>query len=177
METESRAFAMRAHGGQKYGDQPYVAHLDEVVGILKEYGYTDEPTLAAGYLHDTLEDTDTSAATLSQLFSEHVGTAVQAMTDEKGLTRRERKALTYARMANEINGFAMSDGFPVAIGTAMRVKLADRLANLRSSVRSNPGLLAMYRKEAVAFRDALYLPNHSDAMWLEYDSLIAGVTP
>jgi (p)ppGpp synthase/HD superfamily hydrolase len=51
-----RDLALRYHGEQRYGDHPYGVHLDAVVEILREYGH--EALVPAGYLHDTLEDTD-----------------------------------------------------------------------------------------------------------------------
>ena len=56
---EARNFAIKAHGHQKYGDSPYVVHLDAVAGTLERFGHAGDTNLiAAAYLHDTLEDTE-----------------------------------------------------------------------------------------------------------------------
>ena len=45
----ARAFAVQAHGGQRYGEHPYVVHLDAVAEHLIPYG---ELAISLGYLHD-----------------------------------------------------------------------------------------------------------------------------
>ena len=55
--TTAREFATKAHGKQMYGAQPYVAHLDQTVALLVENDPTTaEDIIAAGFLHDVLED-------------------------------------------------------------------------------------------------------------------------
>ena len=56
----AREFAIKAHGDQMYGDEPYIVHLDEVAGILHEFGIMETIFTNAyivAYLHDTIEDT------------------------------------------------------------------------------------------------------------------------
>jgi len=175
MDTDARDFAAKAHAAQKYGEGPYTAHLDEVVAILKEYGHTSPVVLEAGFLHDVLEDTPTTQEYLCRNFGWAVAEIVSFCTDEKGVNRKTRKALTYARMAKQIVIFKAGPEVEIATGIGMSVKLADRIANLRQSHRANPGLLSMYRKEAAAFKTALFVSGHDDAMWAEYDRLVAGV--
>ena len=167
----ARNMAVRAHGNQRYGGGPYVHHLNEVVDILWQYGYTARETQQAGYLHDTLEDTSLTERDIMDAFGQVVADIVLFCTDEKGPNRKTRKALTYTRMRAVLE----SGDPPKWLAQAIRVKLADRLANLRNSSlappRGNPGLLAMYRGEAVAFRSALYLEGVADGMWDEYDRL------
>lgn len=138
---------MKAHGDQMYGGNPYVTHLDAVVQVLKDAGFMDPTFLMAGYLHDSLEDTATTALDLkAEGFSPEVVKAVQFCTDEPGHNRKTRKAATYARV--KVN--------PHIVGLA--VKWADRIANIEScKAEGNTGLLQMYRKEDAAFRDA-YTP-------------------
>jgi (p)ppGpp synthase/HD superfamily hydrolase len=171
MET-ARDMAVRAHASQKYGDQPYEVHLDEVVAILTEYGYTDPDTINTGYLHDTLEDTDLTFTDIGMVFGMRVAEAVTFNTDEEGTSRKARKSLTYARMRKDVDAYAAMRPFPESVGIAMRVKLADRLANLRQCRRTQSSLLSMYQKEADTFKNALFLSGHSDLMWLEYDRLL-----
>ena len=63
-----------------------------------------------------------------------------------------------------------------ALPIALRVKLADRLANLRHSVETKSDLLQMYRKERDAFRAAYYVAGICDPMWAEYDQLLGSGT-
>ena len=175
----ARAFAIGAHGDQRYGKgeqaPPYVAHLDEVAGVLRELAAAPGGIeLAAAYLHDVVEDTDTTAATIETAFA-HFGADVAARlaaiaiarfcTDEPGPNRKQRKAATYARMRRDVAAA------PAWIGDAVRVKLADRIANLRASHRDNPSLLEMYRRESASFREALYVAGLCEPMWAEHDRL------
>jgi len=176
---DAREFAIKAHGDQKYGTEPYVVHLDGVVGVLKEFGYTDDETLAAAYLHDVLEDTKTEFSTLLGIFGSAVARAVLFATDELGPNRRLRKRDTYAAVIRDIAAWEerderapLSDEEWDAVPIGMRVKLADRIANIRSTLQDRGSLFHMYRKE----RKTFYLAYHSvgvcDAMWAEYDRLL-----
>jgi (p)ppGpp synthase/HD superfamily hydrolase len=181
----TRDFAIEVHRSQQYGFGPYEGHLDDVVAILASYGYDDMTTLRAGYLHDTVEDTKGDKAELRRLIvadhgGEDVLIIVEFCTDAPGPNRKTRKAVTYARMKQEMSVFLTLEWAMMAppiretyevLRKASRVKLADRLGNLRRSLASDPGLLEMYRKEAKAFRDALYVQGLADAMWVEYDTL------
>ena len=60
VEMLERAYrlAFAAHDGQtRKSGEPYITHPIAVTQILADYGM-DEPTLAASFLHDTVEDTD-----------------------------------------------------------------------------------------------------------------------
>jgi (p)ppGpp synthase/HD superfamily hydrolase len=52
--SRARAFAIKAHGEQRYGDQRYSFHLEAVAELLHPFGI-DAQTV--GYLHDVVEDT------------------------------------------------------------------------------------------------------------------------
>ena len=173
----ARQLAVQWHGPQMYGDQPYVVHLDEVVAILTEYEHTDEPTLMGGYLHDVLEDhPEVGAPGLSKAgIPTKVIQAVQFCTDEPGHNRKTRKANTYQRVRNTLDALSFDPpGGYLLMG--LRVKLADRLANLRSTIRQGSSLLQMYQKETRAFRDAYYISGVCNPMWTEYDRLL-GLLP
>ena len=131
--TSARQFATKVHGEQKYGDAPYVSHLDDVVNILREFGYSDEDILSAGYLHDCLEDTDTQPNVIREMFGEDVLKMVDFCTDEEGPNRKVRKTRTYERMKNTLNEASVSER--VIFNNAVVVKLADRLSNVRACAR------------------------------------------
>lgn len=142
-------FAVYAHGDQMYGDKPYYYHLRAVVSTMQAFSIWDKEILAAGYLHDTLEDTEVTKADLVTLFGQSVADMVDACTDGEGKNRAERKARPYSLIPN--------------VPGAVTVKIADRLANVMANyVEGNDGLLAMYDKEHRKFRE-LYtcIPEHA----------------
>lgn len=177
MVAAARAFAVVAHGDQRYGRgadaRPYVTHLDEVAGVLRELAATPgDIELAAAYLHDVIEDTGTTAAAIETAFA-RFGAEVAALlsaiagfcTDAPGANRKQRKSATYARMRRDV-GTA-----PPWIASAVRVKLADRIANLRACHREQSSLLEMYRRESASFHEALYVAGMCESMWAEHDRL------
>ncbi|MDR2208234.1 MAG: HD domain-containing protein [Azoarcus sp.] len=115
------ALAAQAHRGGKRADgQDYIEHPIEVARNLAEAGITDVKQLAAALLHDALEKGPPSMRTLIALdLGDDVLQLVEALTDDPNLLPPERKALQLDRAA----------GMPPA---ARAIKLADRLANLRS---------------------------------------------
>lgn len=92
MSSQSRAardFAVSAHGQQRYGERPYVAHLAEVAAVLEEFGFADE-YLIAGWLHDVVENTDSTTADIKRLFGARVARLVDAVSgggDRAGTSR------------------------------------------------------------------------------------------
>ena len=132
-----RDFAAKAHEGQKYAGEPYTVHLDAVVAILREFKVNDPDVIAAGFLHDVIEDTAATKEDLVEHFGQRVADLVDAVTDGEGKNRAERKERPY-RLIPTVPG-------------ALTVKLADRAANIISCLESNPGLLKMYRKEHLTF--------------------------
>ena len=119
MQQKARAFAISAHGNQKYGERPYVFHLEAVAKLAEPYG--DDATVVA-YLHDVVEDTKTTVEAIASMFGPHIAACVALLTDAPGANRKERKAKTYAKLA-EVSG-------PNEL--ALLVKAADRLANVRA---------------------------------------------
>lgn len=158
--ARARAFAVAAHGRQRYGDQPYPVHLDAVAEILAPFG---EEAQVVGYLHDALEDTSVSLEMLGSEFGERVAKLVSLVTDDSGVNRRERKARSNAKLA----AVAEADSL------ALVVKAADRLANLRASaVGGADSKLGMYRREHPDFRRAAYRPGLCDDLWCEIAAII-----
>lgn len=154
----AREFALNAHGSQQYGSHPYSYHLDAVVGLLRPFG---EQAQIAGYLHDTVEDTGTSLAVIAAQFGAETADCVALVTDEKGVSRAERKSKTNARLRATSNSLALI------------VKAADRLANLVEASRDlGNGKLEMYRREHEAFRAAAFRPGICDELWARIEEII-----
>lgn len=85
MEQAIKAAALLHQDQLRKGDLglPYLTHLITVVLILRDYT-TDEDTLVAALLHDTVEDTDYTIEELEQDFGENVAKIVSAVTEPVG---------------------------------------------------------------------------------------------
>lgn len=145
MIERAKTYAEKAHKGQNYGpsEKPYTYHLEKVVGVLRRFGIEDMDILSAGWLHDILEDTETTFENLMDEFGSRVATLVDAVTDGPGPTRTQRKLRPYRLI-------------PLCPG-ALELKLADRIANLEASLdEGHTRLLERYAKEHVGFLGALF---------------------
>lgn len=151
-------FAGEKHGDQRYGSYPYITHLIHVVDTLKRYGELDPDILAAGYLHDVLEDTDCTPEELRREFNDRIVELVEAVTKEDGGSRKERAQKTYPKIA--------------ATPGALRLKLADRIANVESCrLRAEHSLYQMYKTEHADFKKALKNGEYPE-MWDHLDALL-----
>lgn len=165
------ALARQAHRGQKYGEKPYTAHLEEVVAICEKYAETKstgplrEILSELAWLHDSVEDTTLTAEEICEAFGLFTMYCVLLLTDPPGLPRKERKAISHEKLK------AVRDNEPMCV--ALIVKAADRLANIRSCVRDNAkDMLEMYRKEHAAFRDAVHRAGTNTVLFDEMEQLL-----
>lgn len=152
---EARMVSIQAHGNQTYdGIFPYHKHLDDVVDVIKRFGFSGK-YIVAGYLHDIIEDTALSYNKVKKHFGIEVAEMVYCVTDELGRDREEKKRKTLPKTASN------SD--------AIILKLADRIANIEHG-----GKIDMYAKEYNQFKGALYLntPNDAIQMWEYLDTLL-----
>ncbi|MEH7074581.1 HD domain-containing protein [Neobacillus drentensis] len=95
-------FATVAHRNQtrKSTDIPYISHPFAVGMLLQKEGCSDS-VIAAGILHDTLEDTDTNYETLVEHFGEHIANLVRAASEhDKSLPWQARKQHTIDSLKN-----------------------------------------------------------------------------
>ncbi|HEU5427358.1 MAG TPA: HD domain-containing protein, partial [Actinocrinis sp.] len=125
LRTLERAYqiAEKYHRGQrrKSGD-PYITHPVAVTTILAELGM-DIPTLCAGLLHDTVEDTDYSLEMLRRDF----GDAVALLVD--GVTKLDKVKLGEAAQAETVRKMVVAMARDIRV---LVIKLADRLHNMRT---------------------------------------------
>lgn len=113
-------FAVERHSGQtrKGSSTPYITHPMETLSILT-FMKADLNLMIAGVLHDTLEDTDTTADELLQLFGSDITSLVVAHTEDKTKTWQERKQHCIDELSHADKRLKM-------------LVLADKTANLRS---------------------------------------------
>ena len=133
---EAVAFAAEKHRHQRRKDaeaSPYINHPIALASLLKREGVGDLAVLCAALLHDTIEDTNTTADELRVLFGEVITSVVLEVTDDKTLERAERKRLQVQ------HAHALSD-------RAKLVKLADKVCNVYDMVAAPPASWTLDRK-------------------------------
>jgi (p)ppGpp synthase/HD superfamily hydrolase len=148
-------FAAEKHAAQKRkgaAAEPYVNHLIEVAELIASSNEAlDTNLVIAGLLHDTIEDTGTTADELEQVFGSDIAALVVEMTDDKSLPKDVRKGLQV-------------ESAPHKSARAQVIKLADKISNLRSLLASPPASWSDERKRqyfiwARQVVDALSAPN------------------
>jgi (p)ppGpp synthase/HD superfamily hydrolase len=101
LTRDALAFAASHHEGQTrdLDDRPFVTHPVEVACLLHEAGYSDE-VVAAGVLHDVLEDTEVTRGELEERFGPRVAELVVAVSEDPSIEdRADRKAALRAQVA------------------------------------------------------------------------------
>lgn len=138
-ELLQRAYrtAAEAHKGQKRASrESYVQHCLAVASILQDLGMP-VPVIAAGLLHDTVEDTSVTLEDIQRDFGSEVATLVDGVTKLTQLprvTRRNGRAKSERASRSELAKETLRKTF-LAMGDDVRVvliKLADRLHNMRT---------------------------------------------
>ncbi len=131
-------FAADKHRDQRRKDQdasPYINHPIGLANILCNEGRVSEvPVICAALLHDTVEDTDTSAEEIETAFGPEILQMVLEVTDDKRLPKAERKRLQIEHAAH------ISDA-------AKLVKLADKISNLRDVADHPPASWSLQRRQ------------------------------
>lgn len=122
---EAFNFAYSFHEGQyRASGEPYIAHPIAVAGLLRDLGGS-AAMIAAGFLHDIVEDTDVTGEEIEQRFGSEVRRLVEGVTKLSKFnfsSKTERLAENFRRMF-----LAMAQDIRVIV-----VKLADRLHNMRT---------------------------------------------
>ncbi len=125
-------FAQKAHRGQKRASgEDHFVHCVEVARLLTDLKL-DAPVIAAGLLHDVVEDTPVTVEMLEERFGEEVSTLVAGVTKMEQVsldTERVGKGKPRDREAEYLRKtlLAMNDDVRVIL-----IKLADRLHNMRT---------------------------------------------
>jgi GTP pyrophosphokinase len=127
LEIIGKAFqvASKAHEGQKRASgEPYLVHPVEVAEILAQMKL-DSDSIAAGLLHDTVEDTIMNLEDVKEQFGEEISRLVDGVTKLSKIkfsSTEEKQAENFRKMI-----LAMASDIRVVL-----IKLADRLHNMRT---------------------------------------------
>lgn len=127
--VKAATFAARKHIGQKRkgkDEAPYINHPLEVVNLLVNVGNVEDyDTLIAALLHDTVEDTDATREEIAEKFGEEVASIVMEVTDDKSLSKSERKQKQVEHAPN--------------LSTeAKQLKICDKISNIRDVLENPP---------------------------------------
>jgi (p)ppGpp synthase/HD superfamily hydrolase len=132
-------FASRKHSHQRRKGRdasPYINHPIAVAHLLADTGgITDLVTLMAAVLHDTIEDTKTTAEELEAQFGRTVRKLVEELTDDKNIDKLVRKRLQVEHA-------------PRLSRRAKAIKLADKIANVRDVTDAPPADWDLARRVA-----------------------------
>lgn len=132
-EPIEKAFdiASRSHGTQlRKSGEPYIVHPVEVVRILLEMN-VDLPSLVAGLLHDTVEDTVLKLEDIQKDFGPEVTFLVDGVTKLSKLSFHSR----HTAQAENFRKMILAMGKDIRV---ILIKLADRLHNMRTLEHMSP---------------------------------------
>lgn len=157
------AFAADKHRHQRRKNaeaSPYINHPIALADVLvNEAGIISAAVLCTALLHDTVEDTETSADELQAQFGATIAAYVLEVTDDKNLPKSMRKQLQV-------------DGAPALSEAAKLVKLADKICNLRDMAEHAPVGWTVQRKRE--YFD--WAKNVVDGLWGEHGLGAAGAS-
>lgn len=162
---KAAAYAAHQHRDQRRKDaeaSPYINHPLAVANILADAGVRDQCVLAAALLHDTIEDTTTTADELRVTFGEEIAGIVLEVTDDKSLPKARRKELQVEHAPHLSEGAAL-------------VKLADKIANLTDILESPPPWPAERKAAYFAWAARVVdgLPTQHADLRARFDALLA----
>lgn len=155
-------FATEKHCGQvrKMAKTPYILHPLEVATVISTMT-SDKELLAAGVLHDTVEDTDTTIEEIRDVFGKNVSLLVMTETEDK---REDRPPADTWELRKEETLLILKNT------TDIRVKmlwLGDKLSNMRSFARE-------YRKKGDDVWSSLNQKDPAKQAWY-YKSIAEGL--
>lgn len=124
--SKALSLARRSHRGQKRASgDPYIDHPIAVAAMLQDLG-ADNETIAAAYLHDTLEDTTLSREEIKQAFGPKVLRLVEGVTK---ISKIEKEIGPAQRQMHSIRKMLRAMGRDVRV---IFIKLADRIHNMET---------------------------------------------
>ncbi len=162
--------ALEAHHGSRRRGDTDIGHPVAVAEVLFEYGISDEEVLAAAFLHDVVEDTDTDLDEIGQRFGDRVRDLVEAMTEDAEIeSYAERKAEHRRRVARDRCVSAIYAADKLASSRDLRQhpreaspeRLDHYISTLELLCDTHPELpfLPDLRSELELLRDRLHVPH------------------
>ncbi len=150
-KEDDRALIKRAYqyaddkhaGILRKSGEPYIHHLIEVAFILATL-QGGPHTIAAGFLHDVVEDTDVTVDDLKKAFNEDIASLVESLTNIQRLKLSHRKPEDFAAEDHRKIFLGMARDIRVII-----IKLADRLHNMRTLQSLSPTRQKVLSKESL----------------------------
>src|SRR5215471_12386386 len=129
MVSEAAELAAHRHNGMARkgrGNEPYINHLAEVADLLSAAtDGADAELVAAGWLHDSIEDTETTAEELARKFTRRLASLVLEVTDDMTLSKSERRRRQVVDAPHKSAG-------------AKLIKIADKVSNIRARIFAEP---------------------------------------
>lgn len=147
-EQKAMLFAHHKHSEvnqkRKYSGKPYIVHPYAVAELVRSVPHTSA-MLSAAWLHDTVEDTETTHADIVSLFQEPIPKYVKMLTDVSKPEDGNRK------VRKEKDRLHLQKAAP----KAKTVKLADLIHNSKSIIQEDPGFARVYLREMRALLEVL----------------------
>lgn len=133
------AYAQQAHDGQTRADgTPYFNHPHRVAQSVERFKKSKnlDALISAAYLHDTIEDTDTTHEDLEKMFGGLVASLVQELTSDKDQVKQHGKTEYLQQKMAGMTSYALV------------IKLADRLDNVQDiATAKSPSWRRKYKRE------------------------------
>jgi len=142
MESNSKIIAALHFASEKHKFQcrkgeasiPYINHPIQVARVLSDVGEEyDTNLLVSAILHDTIEDTKTSENEIEAMFGSEVLSIVREVSDDKKLSKAERKQ------------YQIDSASSLSV-SAKKLKLADKISNVRDMTKDPPANWTAERK-------------------------------
>lgn len=137
LEERARRYATKAHAAneqrRKYTFEPYIVHPAAVVELVRSVCSIEE-VLAATWLHDTVEDTDTTIMDIEERFGADVAGLVAMVTNPAQKTGTNRIQCKRAHFLHTA----------MASPAAQTIKIADIIDNTREILRYDPRFARVY---------------------------------
>jgi GTP diphosphokinase / guanosine-3',5'-bis(diphosphate) 3'-diphosphatase len=137
--TAALKYAVKSHAGQFRSDgSPYVKHPERVAEFVKKFkkSHNLDALISAAYLHDTIEDTDTTHEDLEKMFGGLIASLVKELTSDSEKVKSMGKDEYLADKMSKMSSWGLV------------IKLADRLDNVRDiTTAKTPEWRRKYRSE------------------------------
>jgi 5'(3')-deoxyribonucleotidase len=134
----ARLAAERHKGQTRDGGKPYISHPVRVANLVRKFKDSKklDELLSAAFLHDTIEDTDTTEEQLRKMFGDLVATLVKELTSDKEKIEKLGKAEYLTQKMINMSSWGLV------------IKLADRLDNVADiKTAKTPEWRHRYREE------------------------------